>query len=39
MQEDDQLAYASAGNGNGDAPRRSTAKPAFDKKMDDEIPF
>jgi single-strand DNA-binding protein len=38
MQEDDQLAYAPVGNGNGDSPRRS-AKPAFDKKIDDEIPF
>jgi single-strand DNA-binding protein len=36
MQEDDQLAYAAADT--GDAPRRS-AKPAFDKKIDDEIPF
>ncbi len=38
MQEDDD-AYAPAGNGNGDTPRRSTGKPAFDKKIDDEIPF
>jgi single-strand DNA-binding protein len=37
MQEDDQLAYASTGNGNG--ARRGTANPAFDKKIDDEIPF
>jgi hypothetical protein len=39
MQEDDQLAYAPAGNGNGDGARRGTARPAFDKKIDDEIPF
>ena len=37
MQEDDQLAYAPAGNGDG--ARRGTAKPVFDKKIDDEIPF
>jgi single-strand DNA-binding protein len=37
MQEDDQLAYAPASNGDG--ARRGTAKPAFDKKIDDEIPF
>jgi single-strand DNA-binding protein len=35
MQEDDQLGYASA---NGESPRRA-ATPAFDKKIDDEIPF
>jgi single-strand DNA-binding protein len=39
MQEDDQLSYASAGNGDGDAPRRGNSRPAFDKKIDDEIPF
>jgi single-strand DNA-binding protein len=39
MQEDDQLAYASAGNGDGDAPGRGNSRPAFDKKIDDEIPF
>jgi single-strand DNA-binding protein len=38
MQEDD-YAYAPAGNGNGDSARRSAGKPAFDKKIDDEIPF
>jgi single-strand DNA-binding protein len=38
MQEDDQTAYAAVGNGNGDAARRG-ARPAFDKKIDDEIPF
>lgn len=36
MQEDEQLGYASADN--GDSPRRA-ARPAFDKKIDDEIPF
>jgi len=40
MQEDDH-AYAPAGNGNGngDGARRSPGKQAFDKKIDDEIPF
>jgi single-strand DNA-binding protein len=36
MQEDDQLAYASASGGDG--PRVGT-RPAFDKKIDDDIPF
>jgi len=40
MQEDDQLAYAPVGNGNGNGDgSRRTAKPGFDKKIDDEIPF
>jgi single-strand DNA-binding protein len=41
MQEEEEFAYAAAGNGNGngDGSRRSAAKPAFDKKIDDDIPF
>jgi single-strand DNA-binding protein len=37
MQEDDFSSYTAGGNGDGS--RRSPGAPAFDKKMDDEIPF
>ena len=41
MHEDDQASYtpSGSGNGNGDGARRSPGKQAFDKKIDDEIPF